>query len=110
MEHAGVTIQAELLYPFRNAIISGFEYEETLVYEDVINKFCDYLDKARKSRSYISMKYIEEQFWPTLMITCALQNGNVYLNVSDEHKFMMQMLSDIVKNAVDKKRNRAGKK
>lgn len=111
-EQAGVTVSVETLYPFRNAMINAFTYEATLVYVDVIDEFCDHLNKARITGSYVSKKYIKEEMWPALTVHCTIKNiANIFMNCCTvEHKLLMQTLSVIVKVGVDEKKKIAGKK
>lgn len=115
-EQAGVTVNAEILHPYRNAMIVRVTYEQTLVFEDVIDKLCDQLNKDRQFRSHVCMQYIEDELWPALTVVSVIKHiDTLFLNFcsvenKSPDKLLMKKLAVIVKVAVAKKRKEAGKK
>lgn len=98
----GVTMRDDSLYPFRNAMLVGFVDEQTRIYEEVIEKFCNQLCAARKARSHVCKESINEMVWPILMIEASLKHGgkgSSNLNPSD--KLLMKKLAAVTKFAAD---------
>lgn len=67
-EQVGIEIFADSLYPFRNAMIKEFLSEQNLIYDEVIEQFCKYLNIARENQSHISLFYIKLMMLPSMFL------------------------------------------
>lgn len=65
----GFGFKAEDLYPFRSAIMNGFVKEQTVIYEEVIDQFCEHLMNMaqREGSANVDKKYVEGDLWPGLI-------------------------------------------
>lgn len=102
-DEIGVVMEEEALYPFRNAMLVGFVDEQTTIYEEVIDKFCDYLKASRRRGFHVCKESINELVWPVLLMEAFMKHGGKgtsHSSASDE--MLMKKLSVILKVSADK--------